>query len=62
MITFSIGALIGICIGYELPRYINNKISNRRFRKSLRIAMRSYKRRQKNVSPRKVHTAGDDYV
>ena len=60
-----IGVLIavsGVVAGWEAHKWFEHEDTNRRFRKSVRIAARSYKRRQSNGRPRKVHTAGDDYA
>ena len=48
----------GIAIGWKLHKWFEHEILNRRYRRSVRIAARSYKRRR----PRKVYTAGDDYA
>ena len=60
-----IGVLIavsGVVAGWEAHKWFEHESLNRRYRKSVRIAARSYKRRRNNGSPRKVHTAGDDYA
>lgn len=56
-----IGVLIavsGVVAGWEAHKWFEHESLNRRYRKSVRIAARSYKRRR----PRKVYTAGDDYA
>ena len=56
-----IGVLIavsGVVAGWEAHKWFEHESLNRRYRKSVRIAARSYKRRR----PRKVDTAGDDYA
>lgn len=56
-----IGVLIavsGVVAGWEAHKWFEHESLNRRYRKSVRIASRSYKRRR----PRKVYTAGDDYA
>ena len=62
MIGVLIAAVSGILIGWKLRVLAQRADLNRRYRKSVRIAARSYKRRQSNGRPRKVHTAGDDYA
>ena len=66
MIAFTIGGLVGVSFGilagWKMCARHDHKDFNKRFRKSVRIAARSYKRRQNNGRPRKVHTAGDDYA
>ena len=62
MIGILIAVASGIAIGWKLHKWFEHESLNRRYRKSVRIAARSYKRRQNNGSPRKVHTAGDDYA
>lgn len=58
MIGILIAVASGIVAGWKLHKWFEHESLNRRFRKSVRIAARSYKRRR----PRKVHTAGDDYA
>ena len=56
-----IGVLIavsGVVAGWKLCTIAQRANLNRRYRKSVRIAARSYKHRR----PRKVYTAGDDYA
>lgn len=55
-------AVSGIVIGWKLHKWFEHESLNRRYRKSVRIAARSYKRRQDNDRPRTVRTAGDDYA
>ena len=55
-------AVSGIAIGWKLHKWFEHESLNRRYRKSVRIAARSYKRRQINGRPRTVRTAGDDYA
>lgn len=55
-------AVSGIVIGWKLHKWFYQQSLNRRYRKSVRIAARSYKRRQSNGRPRTVRTAGDDYA
>ena len=55
-------AVSGVVAGWKLHKWFEHESLNRRYRKSVRIAARSYKRRQSNGRPRKVHTAGDDYA
>ena len=55
-------AVAGVVAGWEAHKWFEHESLNRRYRKSVRIAARSYKRRRNNGSPRKVHTAGDDYA
>ena len=55
-------AVSGVIAGWEAHKWFEHESLNRRYRKSVRIAARSYKRRRNNGSPRKVHTAGDDYA
>lgn len=54
--------VVSIAIGWELHKWFEHLILNHRYRKSVRIAARSYKRIQCNGRPRKVYTAGDDYA
>ena len=51
-------AVSGVVAGWEAHRWFEHESLNRRYRKSVRIAARSYKRRR----TRKVYTAGDDYA
>lgn len=62
MIGILIAVASGIAIGWKLHKRVEYKDRNKRFRKSVRIAARSYKRRQDNGRPRTVRTAGDDYA
>lgn len=55
-------AVSGVVAGWKLHKRFEHEDTNRRYRKSVRIAARSYKRRQNNHRPRKVYTAGDDYA
>lgn len=55
-------AVSGIAIGWKLHKWFEHEDTNRRFRKSVRIAARSYKHRKDNRRPRTVRTAGDDYT
>lgn len=55
-------AVSGVVAGWKLHKWFEYKSTNRRFRRSVRIAARSYKRRQSNGRPRTVRTAGDDYA
>ena len=55
-------AVSGVIAGWKLCTIAQRADLNRRYRRSVRIAARSYKRRRNNGSPRKVHTAGDDYA
>ncbi|MGM9630628.1 hypothetical protein [Butyricicoccus sp.] len=55
-------AVSGIAIGWKLCVLAQRVDLNRRYRRSVHIAARGYKRRQNNGRPRKVHTAGDDYA
>lgn len=55
-------AVSGVIAGWRLHKRVEYKDRNKRFRKSVRIAARSYKRRHTNGRPRTVRTAGDDYA
>lgn len=55
-------AVSGVVTGWKLHKWFEHEDTNRRFRKSVRIAARDYKRRKNNRRPRTVRTAGDDYV
>lgn len=55
-------AVSGVIAGWKLCTIAQRADLNRRYRKSVRIAARSYKRRRNNGILRKVHTAGDDYA
>lgn len=62
MIGVLIAAVSGILIGWKLHKRFEHLSLNRRYRRSVHIAARGYKRRQNNGRPHKVHTAGDDYA
>lgn len=62
MIGILIAVASGIVAGWKLHKRFEHESLNRRFRKSVRIAARDYKRRQNNRRPRTVRTAGDDYA
>lgn len=62
MIGILIAVASGIVAGWKLHKRFEHESLNRRYRKSVRIAARSYKRRQRNGRPRAVRTAGDDYA
>lgn len=55
-------AVSGVIAGWKLCTIAQRANLNRRYRRSVRIAARSYKRRQDNGRPRTVRTAGDDYA
>lgn len=55
-------AISGVVAGWKLHKWFEHESLNRRYRKSVRIAARDYKRRQNNRRPRNVRTAGDDYA
>lgn len=55
-------AVSGIVAGWKLHKWFEHESLNRRYRRSVHIAARSYKRRRSNGRPRTVRTAGDDYA
>lgn len=62
MIGILIAVASGVIAGWKLCTIAQRANLNRRYRRSVRIAARSYKRRQDNGRPRTVRTAGDDYA
>ncbi|MGM9630037.1 hypothetical protein [Butyricicoccus sp.] len=62
IITTVAAVASGIVAGWKLREHAQRADLNRRYRRSVHIAARGYKRRQNNGRPRKVHTAGDDYA